>query len=90
VLSCQTFALLVTALVYLRGGLSLRRAFPNLIAGWRLAAFTSGLFLVWTAVGCPLAALDHQSLMIHMMKHLLLMTLAAPLLLAGAPVSTLG
>ncbi|MCU1301023.1 MAG: Cytochrome c oxidase caa3-type, assembly factor CtaG-related protein [Candidatus Sulfotelmatobacter sp.] len=79
-------ALVVTALVYLRGWLSLRDAFPNLIRGWRLATFMSGLFLVWTAVASPLATLDHQSLTIHMMKHLLLMTVAAPLLLAGAPV----
>jgi len=77
--------LLVTALVYLRGWISLRTAFPNLIAGWRLAAFMSGLVLVWTAVASPLATLDHQSLTIHMMKHLLLMTVAAPLILAGAP-----
>jgi len=41
--------------------------------------------LVWTAVASPLAPLDHQSLTIHMMKHLLLMTVAAPLVLAGAP-----
>jgi len=75
----------VTALVYLRGWLSLRNAFPNLIPGWRLAAFMSGLVSVWTAVASPLATLDHQSLTIHMLKHLLLMTVAAPLVLAGAP-----
>jgi putative membrane protein len=77
--------MVVTALVYLRGWLSLRNAFPNLIPGWRLAAFLSGLVSVWTAVGSPLATLDHHSLTIHMMKHLLLMTVAAPLILAGAP-----
>jgi putative membrane protein len=75
-----------TALVYLRGWLSLRKAFPTLIPGWRLAAFMSGLLSVWAAVASPLATLDHRSLTIHMIKHLLLMTLAAPLLLAGAPV----
>ena len=77
--------LLVTALVYLRGWISLRSAFPTHIAGWRLAAFMSGLMLVWTALGSPLATLDHQSLTIHMMKHLLLMTVAAPLILMGTP-----
>ena len=76
----------VTALVYLRGWLSLRNAFPNLIPGWRLAAFMSGLFSVWAAVASPLATLDHQSLTIHMIKHLLLMTVAAPSLIMGAPV----
>ncbi|HWY58143.1 MAG TPA: cytochrome c oxidase assembly protein [Terriglobales bacterium] len=80
-----TSALVVTASVYFRGWLSLRTAFPNLIRGWHLAAFMSGLILVWTAIGSPVAALDHQSLTIHMMKHLLLMTVAAPLVLAGAP-----
>jgi cytochrome c oxidase assembly factor CtaG len=71
--------------IYLRGWISLRSAFPNLVASWRLAAFTAGLILVWIAVGSPLATLDHQSLTIHMTKHLVLMTVAAPLLLAGAP-----
>ncbi len=75
----------VTALVYLRGWLCLRNAFPNLIPGWRLAAFMGGLVFVWTVVGSPLDTLDHQSLTIHMMKHLLLMTVAAPLILVGAP-----
>ncbi|HSY65212.1 MAG TPA: cytochrome c oxidase assembly protein [Terriglobales bacterium] len=81
-----TSGLAVTALVYLRGWLSLRSAFPKLIAGWRLTAFMSGLVFVWAAVASPLAQLDHHSLTIHMMKHLLLMTVAAPLVLAGAPV----
>ena len=80
-----TFTLVLTALVYLRGWISLRSAFPTLIAGWRLAAFLSGLMLVWAALGSPLAALDHQSLTIHMIKHLLLMTVAAPLILMGTP-----
>jgi putative membrane protein len=80
-----TGVLALTALIYLRGWFCLRKAFPDLIAGWRLAAFISGLFLVWIAGASPLTALDHRSLTIHMMKHLLLMTLAAPLLLAGAP-----
>lgn len=80
-----TSSLAGTALVYLRGWLTFRRAFPNLISGWQLAAFLGGLALLWTAVASPLAALDHQLLTIHMMKHLLLMTVAAPLILAGGP-----
>jgi cytochrome c oxidase assembly factor CtaG len=83
------FALVVTALSYLRGWLHLRNALPNLIPVWRLVAFMCGLVSVWTAVASPLATLDHQSLTIHMVKHLLLMTVAAPLVLAGAPVVVL-
>ncbi|MGA9507671.1 MAG: cytochrome c oxidase assembly protein [Candidatus Sulfotelmatobacter sp.] len=81
-----TFLLVAMALVYLRGWLCLRHAFPALIPGWRLAEFMCGLGLAWIAVASPLATLDHQLLTIHMIKHLLLMTVAAPLLLGGAPV----
>jgi putative membrane protein len=84
-----TSALVVGGLVYLRGWLFLRKALPKFIAGWRLAAFMSGLLLTWTAVASPLATLDHQSLTIHMMKHLLLMTVAAPLILAAARICPL-
>ena len=82
-------ALIFTALLYLRGWIRLRNAFPNLIPAWRFAAFMTGLFSVWIAVASPLAALDHQSLTMHMVKHLLLMTGAAPLILAGAPAPSL-
>ena len=81
-----TLVLVVTALVYVCGWLRVRNSFPNLIPAWRLATFISGLFSLWICVASPLAALDHQSLTIHMAKHLLLMTVAAPLVLAGAPV----
>ena len=80
-----TSLLVVTALVYLRGWIALLRTFPSLISSWRLAAFMGGLVLAWTAVESPIAALDHQLLTIHMVKHLLLMTVAAPLILAGRP-----
>jgi putative membrane protein len=80
-----TSTLVVVAWIYVRGWYALRSAFPNLIAGWRLAAFMSGLIFVWLAVGSPLATFDHQLLTIHMLKHLLLMTVAAPLILAGVP-----
>jgi putative membrane protein len=50
---------------------------------WRLAAFTGGVLLLWAVMGSPLAALDHQLLSFHMLQHLLLMTVAAPLILLG-------
>ena len=80
-----TLALIVVALVYLRGWYRLRKAFPNVLSGWRLAAFMGGLFSVWAAAGSPLAAMDHHLLTAHMAQHLLLMTVAAPLILLGAP-----
>jgi putative membrane protein len=41
------------------------------------------------AVESPLAALDEQLLTAHMVQHILLMTVAAPLILLGAPAITL-
>lgn len=49
----------------------------------RLAAFESGLLVLWIAVGSPLAHWDHEDLTAHMVQHLLIMTIAAPLLLWG-------
>src|SRR5260370_42042489 len=80
-----TSVLVITAFAYSWGWLRLRSDFPNDIPPWRLAAFMSGLVSVWTAVASPLAALDHRSLTLHMVKHLLLMTIAAPLVLAARP-----
>jgi putative membrane protein len=80
-----TFLLVVPAFVYLRGWLRLRLVSPGRVPIWRLTAFTGGLILVWAVTATPLAMLDHLSLTFHMVKHLLLMTVAAPLVLAGAP-----
>ena len=80
-----TLALVLVALVYVRGWVGVRRDFPNAIPLWRLFAFMSGLALFWIAVGSPLSVLDHESLTIHMINHLVLMTLVAPLFLAGRP-----
>jgi putative membrane protein len=82
-------ALVVVALVYLRGWYQLRSAFPNVLSMWRLVAFISGIFSGWIALGSPLAVMDHHLLTGHMAQHLLLMTVAAPLILLGAPVITL-
>ena len=80
-----TFALVLTPLLYLRGWFRLRRCSPNRIPLRSLSAFITGFFLVWAATASPLAELDHLSLSLHMVKHLLLMTVAAPLILVGAP-----
>lgn len=65
---------------------SIAVASPHFLGRWRLAALSGGLFALWVVVGSPLAALDHRMLTFHMMQHLLLMTVAAPLILATAPV----
>jgi cytochrome c oxidase assembly factor CtaG len=51
--------------------------------------FLVGLSLIWAAIASPVAALDHELLTVHMLKHLLLMTLAPPLIWLGEPVRVL-
>lgn len=84
-----TLTLAFTALVYLRGWLHLRSVSANAIPAWRAVSFFLGLFLIWVAVGSPLAAFDEELLTFHMVQHLLLMTLAPPLILVSAPVMPL-
>src|SRR5215475_15497613 len=81
-----TLALALAVLLYTRGWYQLRTALSNPVPRWRLAVFVAGLISVWTAIGSPLAELDHQMLSIHMVQHLVLMTIGAPLILLGAPI----
>lgn len=84
-----TFALVLAALLYVRGWLHLRSGSVSVIPAWRAGSFLLGLFLIWVAVGSPLATFDEQLLTVHMIQHLLLMTIAPGLLLLGAPVMPL-
>jgi len=83
-----TLVLLFAALVYLRGWFRLRSTSTS-IRLWRAVSLVSGLLLIWIAIASPLAALDHELLTVHMIQHLLLMTLAPPLIWLGAPVMAL-
>jgi cytochrome c oxidase assembly factor CtaG len=81
-----TLAIVLTAIFYLRGWRHLRLAPANVIPAWRAHSFLVGVFLIWLAIGSPLALLDEQLLTAHMVQHLLLMTIAPALILMGAPV----
>jgi putative membrane protein len=50
----------------------------------RLAALSGGLFALWIAVASPVAHLGHHLLTGHMVQHLLLMVVAAPLISIAA------
>jgi putative membrane protein len=84
-----TLATLVVTAVYLRGWSRLRATRLGIISAWRANSFLLGLFLVWAAIGSPLAVFDEDWLTVHMIQHLLLMTVAPPLILLGAPVMPL-
>jgi putative membrane protein len=80
-----TFVLLLVACGYFRGWWRLRSTSPDLILRWQPAAFMSGMFALWIALGSPLRTLHHELLSIHMVDHVLLMAVAPPLILLGAP-----
>jgi putative membrane protein len=80
-----TLTLLLAASLYLRAWISTRSGSAADIPAWKASSFLLGLVLVWMAWGSPLAAYDHSLLTVHMIKHLLLMTFAPPLILLGEP-----
>ena len=51
----------------------------------RLASLLLGLLAIVVAVASPIAMLDHRMLTAHMIQHLLLMTIAPPLIFLAAP-----
>jgi cytochrome c oxidase assembly factor CtaG len=75
----------VAAATYARGWLPLHRRAPPRFGAGRLAAFLAGLAALVVALESPLHALGASLLQAHMAQHLLLMMVAPPLLLLGAP-----
>jgi Cytochrome c oxidase caa3 assembly factor (Caa3_CtaG) len=80
-----TLIFILIAITYLRGWFDLRSTSFRTSA-WRAFSFVVGLVLIWIAIASPIAALDHELLTAHMLQHLLLMTLAPPLIWLGEPV----
>jgi putative membrane protein len=80
-----TLCLALATCFYARGCFRLRKTSPHLIGIRQIGAFLGGLTVVWIAVGSPLAALDHQLLLVHMVEHILLMAVAVPLIYLGEP-----
>jgi putative copper resistance protein D len=54
---------------------------------WRTALFLSGLGVIGVALLSPVEAYEGLLFSVHMVQHLLLELVAAPLLLAGAPIT---
>ena len=80
-----TFALVLTAVLYLVGWLKLRRLAPHRFDGWRLTSFLGGLLALFIAISSPLDTFDNLLLQVHMVQHLMFMMVAPPLLLLGNP-----
>src|SRR5262245_33460226 len=80
-----TLALFFTAILYTRGWKSLRKLRSTVLPDWRLASFLAGLMSLWLAIASLLDSFANFLLTAHMIQHMLLMLLAAPLILMGSP-----
>jgi putative membrane protein len=87
--AAPTTAFGLLALAYVRGWLQLRSVGSPAARGWRPASFLLGLSLGWIAVASPIASCDGDLLTFHMIQHLLLMSVAPPLMLLGEPLMAL-
>src|SRR6266851_3939457 len=79
-----TMVLVAVATVYGRGWWALcRLGYPP--ARWRLALYLLGLAGIAAALVSPIDALADELFPMHMVQHLLLTMVAAPLVLLGNP-----
>jgi cytochrome c oxidase assembly factor CtaG len=81
-----TLAIVLPALLYLRGWLALRKTRPDQFNATRLFAFLGGLAALWIAIGSPLEAVADALLSVHMIEHLILMSVVPPLVWLGLPI----
>jgi cytochrome c oxidase assembly factor CtaG len=80
-----TVAILLSLFFYLRGWIALQFRVPSRFPPSRLLSFAAGLGAVFLAIASPLDAFGALLLQVHMIQHLLLMMVAPPLILLGAP-----
>jgi putative membrane protein len=81
-----TTALIVTGVIYARGWVRIRRTRAEQFPRWRLAAFLGGLLALFVAVSSPLDTFSESLLFMHMAQHWVLISIAPPLIVFGAPV----
>lgn len=80
-----TASILLTAVIYVRGWLAIRQTRPAFFPKSRLLSFLLGLLTIWISIASPLDGFADVMLSAHMVEHLLLMSVAPPLLLLGYP-----
>lgn len=81
-----TLAIVIAAVIYLRGWILIRKTRPEQFDDTRLGSFLSGLALLWLAIASPMDGFADTLLTVHMVEHLLLMSAIPMLLLYGLPV----
>jgi len=78
-------SLSIGLILYLRGWTSARVTRRVELPAWRAGCFVSGLVALWIALASPIDALDDYLLTAHMIQHFILMSVAPPLIVLGAP-----
>jgi putative membrane protein len=81
-----TCELALVAMVYVRGWRRIRSTRPAQFPAWRLATFLGGITALFIAVASPLDTFSESLLFMHMAQHFVLMSIAPPLIILGAPV----
>lgn len=76
---------MLAAIVYVAGVARMRRRWP----AWRTASFLLGLAALLAALVSPIDSYAGISFTVHMVQHMLLTVVAAPLLMLGAPIRPL-
>lgn len=79
-------ALAVVAILYAVGWNRLRRTRPAQLSHLRLISFLAGILAIFVAISSPLDTLSESLLFMHMAQHFVLMSVAPPLIVLGAPV----
>lgn len=77
----------IAAIWYAVGALRLRRRLGagRVVGGFEHAAFAAGLGALFGALESPIDSIGEQLFCVHMLQHLILMLVAAPLLVFGRP-----
>ena len=76
----------IALVLYLRGWRAARATRGLELPVWRAACFVAGVVLLWIALASPIDAMDDYLLAAHMIQHFILMSIAPPLIVLGAPV----
>ena len=89
--SFEAHVLLPLAVVAVAYGWAVRRVAAehpgNPVPRWRSGAWYGGLSVLFVALASPIATFDTTFFTAHMLQHLLLTLVAAPLLALGAPIT---
>ena len=81
-----TVSIVLAAILYVEGLRTVRRRGGPAFRGWRVRCFLAGLLVLFLALASPVDAYAPLLLSDHMVQHVLITMVAAPLLVLGTPI----